>query len=408
MNYIVIKFKFRDKIITWFFTEATWMQYMAYSGITLTAVGILLYKLYKRQKRQKQMPDVRGGLNIEEYIDPEFMDEVEDQKLATIIREFVQKYLGPIIRKNAPLLIDSKLAIVISYTAKEFILHQKSAFIVEKLNIKYIGPIIQLLDEANYSGLVAFGPTMELARFTVITVLSFVAGGLGLGGVYFLMPVLLNVLSIQVGFPGGLNLVLAVAIAASAVGSGTTLKTLEAWLDSLDQQAYRQIFRPIDSELVHTVSNDFTKQVNQFVIPEEKSTSTNVYIRAEDGVKYPISCDVVETEIVIETKNDKLSTVCEEKNNGRVCETKLKRKFVPLSERTTTWSQLTEQNNKPELNKLAEEVESEGLFDSYEEKIKEREVTCSEFVDYSQPLNPSKDLQNWDVEKWLDELNDWE
>ena len=104
-----------------------------------------------------------------------------------------------------------------------------------------------------------------------------------------------------------------------------------------------------------------------------------------------------------------MSTVCEEKNNERVCETKLKRKFVPLSERTTTWSQLTEQNNNPELNKLAEKIESEGLFDSYEEKIKERKVTCSEFVDYYQQPNPQNDLlEDWDVEKWLDELSEWE
>ena len=46
---------------------------------------------------KKQLQEIpRGGLKFDEYIDPEFMYEVQDRELAQIIRDFTKKYFGPL------------------------------------------------------------------------------------------------------------------------------------------------------------------------------------------------------------------------------------------------------------------------------------------------------------------------
>ena len=60
------------------------------------------------------------------------------------------------------------------------------------------------------------------------------------------------------------------------------------------------------------------------------------------------------------------------------------------------------------IREFIKRSEEENLFESYDQKMKISEKMCSNFdTDSSWPDDPN-DLERWDVEKWLDELRDWE
>lgn len=375
---------------------------MSYIGVGIGVLLISVHRIYKQRKRSKELNKLRGGLNFEEYIDPDLMYEIKDQQVAADIRKFIRKHFGLLISRNTPLVIDSKLAILIVRTVQDYIVRKKLHFFIKRLPIPMFSAVLSILAEGNFYGIAFIGPSINTIRAIFYTIVPLIGGTLTLTAAHLvLLPAVFQILGVP-AMAYGMNLVAATTIALGAISSNGYATILKNTQDRLDRQVYEQLVSPIKRELVTISSADgSSKTVGQFALPEKTQDSTGVYIRSEDDEKYSIPCQVKEVDVFVPIRTQTDAAVCESVENERVCRSKTVRKFVPLKQRTKTWAQLLEQNPPPKTSSLREIIRNENLFDSYNQKVEHRQRRCE--------LN---DIDNNDyidnIDNFIDEMNQWE
>lgn len=381
-------------------------------GMTAGLIFIVIYHSYKQKKQREVIKNVdRGGEEFKDLIDPALMYEIKDPNLAEKILEMVNFNPG-----GERLVIDARIAIkavskLNEYVNSKTMIKVGFSFLVRKLLLKdKTDALAQFL--ISTTGLVmssnelqVFAPTMGFTRFALNGLLPFgVGAGTAIGSYAWLVPLLIA----NPTFPVTLLLSGLLSFTCFTVtNSGMT-----TYYNRIDRAVFNDLVRPIPSMILN---NDETENV--FLIPEPTEESHGIYIRSEQGEKktLPSEIDVtVDAEFEIWTNSiNKIQPTCSisEKSTSMFsrsskvkiveCES-TKTEIVPLKFRTKTWSELVKEGE------MSYEAEDEKLFEPYNQKANDLRQK-REKVNSKKQQNPQNDLlEDWDVEKWLDELNDWE